>query len=383
MEKMCNCTLITKVEGLESPPTGFLSVIALRLSGDRMGEVSASTHAGRGHNIMMSETNVYIAETNWNYMSSSIPGVLPSGGVWTAMLIFAMNGGSPQFSKLITIPGSVLNQFSMDEHRDHLRVATTYGEMWSNPPTSVSGVYIFNANGEQTGEVTGLAPGERIYSARFEGDKAYVVTFRQVDPLFVLDLRDPTAPIVQGQLKIPGFSNYLHPVNFTHLLGLGHDADLEGRTGGVKISLFNVGDPTNPKEAQSIVIGGKGSSTIAAYDHKSFLFYSKNGLLAFPIEEKENYDKKYDGCLLYNITVAGIMEIGRVDHLPFSQSRWKEVDSWTMEWEALPFRIQRPIYMEGHLITLSARQLAFHRISAGLPEVARFNYSSPVCDSHS
>jgi len=394
MARICNCNSLTKVENLGTP-NGFVSVIAIHTSPEKLGEISTATHVGRGYNVMMSLSNIYIAQTNWNYMTTQTPGGLPTEGVWTAVLKFAMNAGTPTFATLLTVPGSILNQFSMDESSGNFRIATTYGEMWADPPTSTSGVYIFDPSGERIGEVTGLAKGERIYSVRFQGDMGYVVTFRQVDPLFVLDLSDPKKPVVKGQLKIPGFSEYLHPVNRTHLLGLGKETvDNNGRvtTKGVKVSLFDVTDPTKPKEAQVIVIGQSGSYSIAATEHKAFLYHPSTGLLAFPIQEWEQYEKTsgassdrivFDGCLVYNITSAGMESLGRISHMPPSvtAARWASDEWWRWDNLASPYRITRPIYMAGHLLTLSARTLAVHRVAANVPEVKSFNYSLPVCGS--
>ncbi|KAJ1478805.1 beta propeller domain-containing protein [Baffinella frigidus] len=426
MARICNCNSLTKVENLGTP-NGFVSVIAIHTSPEKLGEISTATHVGRGYNVMMSLSNIYIAQTNWNYMTTQTPGGLPTEGVWTAVLKFAMNAGTPTFATLLTVPGSILNQFSMDESSGNFRIATTYGEMWADPPTSTSGVYIFDPSGERIGEVTGLAKGERIYSVRFQGDMGYVVTFRQedmgyvvtfrqVDPLFVLDLSDPKKPVVKGQLKIPGFSEYLHPVNRTHLLGLGKETvDNNGRvttkgvkvslfdvtdptkpkevsTKVVKVSLFDVTDPTKPKEAQVIVIGQSGSYSIAATEHKAFLYHPSTGLLAFPIQEWEQYEKTsgassdrivFDGCLVYNITSAGMESLGRISHMPPSvtAARWASDEWWRWDNLASPYRITRPIYMAGHLLTLSARTLAVHRVAANVPEVKSFNYSLPVCGS--
>ncbi|MDO8661274.1 MAG: beta-propeller domain-containing protein, partial [Candidatus Woesearchaeota archaeon] len=140
----------------------------------------------------------------------------------------SLDKGNIKYQASNSVPGRVLNQYSMDEYQDVFRIATTTG--WQG---SESNVYALDKNLKQIGSLEGLAPGEQIYSARFMGPKAYLVTFRQVDPLFVIDLSNPTAPRVLGKLKIPGFSNYLHPYDETHLIGIGKDADETGRTKGL------------------------------------------------------------------------------------------------------------------------------------------------------
>ena len=135
-----------------------------------------------------------------------------------------------------------------------------------------------------------MQKGESIYSARFIGNRAYLVTFKKIDPLFVLDLSVPSAPAVLGQLKIPGYSDYLHPYDETHLIGLGKDAQAaEGENRdfawyqGVKLSLFDVSDVAHPKEVASYGIGDRGTDSYALQDHKAFLFSKEKGLLAIPV----------------------------------------------------------------------------------------------------
>jgi hypothetical protein len=163
--------------------------------------------------------------------------------------------------------------------------------MWSSPPTSQNNLYIFDDTSLQVkGAVEGLAPGERIYAVRFTGETAYVVTFRQVDPLFVIDLSQPSRPLVRGQLKVPGFSEYLHPISSTQVLGVGHDATETGAravTTGVKLSLFDVADPSKPLELDSKVLGERGSSSLVTADHKAFLFHKASGLLVVPMHLRQ------------------------------------------------------------------------------------------------
>jgi uncharacterized secreted protein with C-terminal beta-propeller domain len=188
------------------------------------------------------------------------------------------------------VRGDILNQFSMDEFNGYFRIATT---LWT-PEGTLNNVYVLDGGMNQVGKIEGLAPGERIYSVRFSGETGYVVTFKNVDPLFVLDLSDPASPIVSGKLKIPGFSNYLHPVGGNLLAGIGMDTreiyetDRNGdmvvtrvETGGIKISLFDVSNPANPVEKDAIVLGGQGSHTDAQYNHKAVTWWPEKGILAF------------------------------------------------------------------------------------------------------
>lgn len=205
-----------------------------------------------------------------------------------------------------SVPGFVLNQFSMDENNGYFRIATTsdnynYGPMGEfQQSTSENAVYVLDGKLGVVGSVTNLAPGERIYSARFMGDKLYLVTFKQIDPLFVIDLKDPAKPAVLGYLKIPGYSSYLHPFDETHVIGLGKNTeDVKEGNGnlafplGVKLSLFDVSDVSTPKEIATYDIGDSGSDSAALNDHKAFLFNPKTGLLVIPALEAKIDKSKY------------------------------------------------------------------------------------------
>ena len=150
-------------------------------------------------------------------------------------------------------------------------------------------MYVLNEKLEQIGILENIADDENLYATRFMGDKAYVVTFEQIDPLFVIDLSTPTQPKILGELKIPGYSSYLQPYDETHIIGIGQDTETETtRTGstrtvtkGVKVSLFDVSDYTNPKEMYSLVLNDK-SHTNASYNHKALLFSKEKNIVSIP-----------------------------------------------------------------------------------------------------
>jgi len=202
---------------------------------------------------------------------------------------FALDG-SFTYRGQASVPGHVLNQFSMDEYNGYFRIATTSGQTWSSTNPSSNNVYVMDSGMTVVGKLEGLAKGESIYSARFMGNRAYLVTFKKIDPLFVVDLSVPAAPQVLGQLKIPGYSDYLHPYDETHLIGLGKDAEAaEGVNRdfawyqGVKLSLFDVSDVAHPKEVAKYEIGDRGTDSYALQDHKAFLFSKEKNLLAIPV----------------------------------------------------------------------------------------------------
>jgi hypothetical protein len=224
------------------------------------------------------------------------------------------------------VQGIVNDQFSMDEKDGVLRIATTRTtwpdrtddmfapDVWI-PPTTDNLVSTLRLNGnalELIGSTPPLAEGERIFSARFLGNLAYIVTFRQVDPLFAIDLSDPESPKVLGKLKIPGFSDYMHPLGSNHLLTIGRDIDEDTqRDNGTALQIFDVSDPVNPKLAHKALVG-EGYSE-ANHNHKAFNFYADRGLLAFPFV---SYEGDFSSTLeLWNVsTDAGLTRRGAVDH---------------------------------------------------------------------
>lgn len=219
--------------------------------------------------------------------------------------------------------GAPLNSFALSEHAGALRIATTETdtETWE----TANHLFVLDTTPDDdvlpvTGQVIGLADGERIYAARFMGDRGFVVTFRQVDPLFTFDLADPTAPAQVGELKVPGFSTYLHPFGDDHLIGIGQDATEEGRVTGMKLSLFDVSDFANPTLAHDHLFGQGWSE--ALYDHHAFTFWGPESLLVVPIEAWET-DTPRNGLNLFHVSAAdGFTDVGFVDHADLLPDAW-------------------------------------------------------------
>ncbi len=225
------------------------------------------------------------------------------------------------------VPGHVLNQFAMDEWYGYLRVATTRGRVPDPSAESVVSVLSSTAGGNlvRVGAVDHIAPGEDIRAVRFDAERAYVVTFKKTDPLFVLDLGHPAAPAILGELKIPGFSTYLHRVDPTHLLSIGFDANDHGSFAffdGIILQLFDVTKPTEPALLFKEKIGTRGSSSEAATDHLAFNYFEEKKLLAIPMTECEGggdgtYGTKlaFSGLLVYDVSIErGFKRLGGVDH---------------------------------------------------------------------
>jgi inhibitor of cysteine peptidase len=243
-------------------------------------------------------------------------------------------------------PGQTLNQFSMDEYNGNFRIATTTNN-WRTE--SLNHMYVLDSNLNIIGRLEDLASGERIYSVRFMGDKAYMVTFRQIDPLFVIDLSNPTNPAVLGFLKIPGVSDYLHPYDETHVIGVGRDATERGSITGMKLSLFDVSDVANPTEVSKYIIGERGTYSEALYDHKAFLFSKEKNLLVIPVREYEkDYRESFQGAYVFNVElVEGFVLKGTVTHV---NETAKEEDEWYYDWNA---EVRRSLYIDNILYTVS------------------------------
>jgi hypothetical protein len=203
------------------------------------------------------------------------------------------------------LPGELLDQFSLSERDGLLRAATTRTDRSESRVTVLSeraGRLV------EVGSVGGLGRGERIYAVRFIDSTAYVVTFRQVDPLFVVDLSDPTAPHVAGQLDLQGYSAYLHPVGEGLLLGIGQDATGPGRLLGTQLSLFDVSDPAHLTRLQQVALG-TGSSSEVEYDHHAFLWWGPTSLAVVPVREQS-----FTGALGFKVTRDGIARTGQLSH---------------------------------------------------------------------
>jgi Beta propeller domain len=212
-----------------------------------------------------------------------------------------------------TVPGALLNSFSMSEYDGNLRVATTQDAAGFGSP-SASSVFVLKQAGRELntiGRIDGLGRTERIYAVRFVGDIGYVVTFRRTDPLYVLDLRNPTAPRLVGELKIPGYSSYLQPIGPGRLLGIGQDADANGRVNGTQLSLFDVSDPTNPKPLSTLKVGGQSN---AEYDHHAFLWWPATKNIMIPSNVYTAQSGPQGGLLVASLDNDKLSEKGRIAH---------------------------------------------------------------------
>ena len=353
-------------------------------------EPNVSAYLGSGQNIYMSLQNLYVSitflrelpeldEQEENSGTSTENIETDTKAVFrrqtttenTLIYKFALNKENVVFKGKGEVPGRVLNQFSMDEYNNMFRIATTRGQVWgSGEFVSKNNVYVLDDMLNVIGKVEDIAPGEQIYSARFMGDRAYMVTFRTVDPLFVIDLEDPKSPKILGALKIPGYSDYIHPYDENHIIGFGKDTvEVKDQAYylGMKVALFDVTDVSNPVQKFSEIIGDRGTESELLGNHKALLFSKEKGIMAFPVTVMEiKGESKFDefgypkygqfafqGAYVYEIdTEKGFTLKGRITHL--SSDDYLKAG---MDWYENDGNIKRILYIKDMLYTLSNKMI--------------------------
>ncbi|TQR14085.1 beta-propeller domain-containing protein [Psychrobacillus soli] len=355
---------------LPSSMEGNYSIIsAIDVSNPAENEMKTKGYLGGSEQLYMSKDNLYLTSTIYESNNSNAKKMIWNPGEMdTEVFKFALNETSVKFVESSRLTGTILNQFSMDEHNGYFRAVTTKGNSWDENKVSENNLFILDDKMKTVGSITGLAKDERIYSARFMGDKAYMVTFKETDPLFVIDVAKPTAPKVLGELKIPGFSNYLHPLDEDHLIGFGYETIVDTQsggkqplimTGGMKVSLFDVSDFTKPKELDTEIIGDQGTYSPVQYDHHALFEHQEKGLYGFPIsiygKGKEYAEFKQDGALIYEITPEnGIVLKGDLLN-PENPAQAYE------DWES---SIQRMIYVEDSLYTIAMKEIKSYNLNS-------------------
>lgn len=375
-------------------------------------EMQVATYLGAGENIYASPENLYVAVTHYRApevkpLPQPAPGLQPdtpgssgaipprrpfiwprpAGDARTTLYKFALAQGRTKYLAQGEVPGTMLNQFSMDEYQGYFRVATTRGEVWrSDAFTAKNNVYILDAGLQVAGRLEDIAPGERIYAVRFMGGRGYMVTFKKVDPLFVIDLQHPQQPKILGALKIPGYSDYLHPYDENHIIGFGKDTlempvkDTQGNEQntmafyqGMKMALFDVSDVQHPVEKFKETIGDRGTDSELLRNHKALLFDREKGLLAFPVTVMEVKNKAavrpgglpaygeftFQGAYVYNINLEqGFTLRGRITHLD-DQDYMKAGQHWYDS----PKNVNRILYIDNSLYTLSRAMIKAHDLA--------------------
>jgi inhibitor of cysteine peptidase len=331
----------------------MVSIITINMA-DPAADFTSTGFVADVQNIYASTESLYLVSTIYHYAEDTYDEngfVVWSNPTFETKIHKFDLGSTVTYAAEGKVDGEILNQFSLGEHNGVLRIATTTGYTWDG----TSGNHVFclennSGNLDIIGSIKDLAPGERLYSARFMGDKGFLVTFVQVDPLFTLDLSDPRNPKVVGELKVPGFSTYLHPLNDNYLLAIGQDTKAEGdivKIGGMQLSIFDISDFANPKLLNSEIIGDRGTYSEALYNHKAVAFWPEKNLLALPVNlnEIKNPDNPEDwgantfnGLYVYHLTDEYDFELlGRINMFVWDETNinpdgivgnWMYYPSW-------------------------------------------------------
>ena len=332
-------------DDLSRPPefSGFntVSVMTIDLGGNQINLGDTVAVAANAQTVYSSTKNLYVATqatTDVTYAGRlpeptrpgapvTVPPVKeePDYSTKTELHAFDVSGsGAAAYRASGSVDGALLNQWSLSEHKDHLRVVTTTGNFGCGGCVGdQSQMNVLRFQGRDlvvVGKAGGMGKGEAVKGVRFLGDRAYVVTFRQIDPFYVVDLADPAKPAVVGELKMPGYSAYLHPVGGNQVLGVGRDATAEGRVTGIKVSLYDVADAAKPAEVRSITMPD--SYTSVEQTAKAFLWWEPEKLAMVPVVSYGNAIDRdgvykptgFTGAIGINVGAGALAERGRVSN---------------------------------------------------------------------
>jgi uncharacterized secreted protein with C-terminal beta-propeller domain len=357
----------------------FTTILAVNTQNMTESANSKTLMIGGTSTMYVSLSDMYITYTTYEQ------GVYGYGFEQTSIYRIHVENGTITPDAQGKVPGHILNQFSMDQYGEYFRVVTT---SWGDPNTwrslnstdkqpidnatilpevivgaQQTNVYVLNMNLSIVGNITKIGQGENFHSARFMGTKCYLVTFMNIDPLFVIDLSNPAKPTELGNLTIPGYSDYLHPFDENHLIGVGKETTASDQEffawyQGVKISLFDVSNMTNPVQLANYVIGDRGTNSPVLNDHRAFLFDKTRNLLVIPVLEAQVDENEYrpgevpasaygkpvwQGAYVFNITVDNGFDLrGRITHME------NGIDIWNSA-----YHVERSLYIDNVLYTVS------------------------------
>ena len=381
--------------------TQYMMTVGINLK-DLNAEANISTYLGNSESIYSSKDNMYVTFTSYESDSGNIEPlendttlrkiISPiSRSQNTSIYRFKLEDGKMNCKATGKVPGAILNQFSMDESNGYFRIATTKGSVTgTGENASRNNMYVLDMDLKQVGAIENVAPGEKIYSVRYMGNRAYMVTFRKVDPLFVIDLSIPEKPEILGKLKIPGYSDYLHPYDENHIIGFGKDAAVvaneEGSWGwvdedntaayyqGMKIAMFDVTDPTNPIEMWKEEIGDRGTESELLNNHKALLFSKEKNLLAFPIKVAKVKDKNakawtygdttFVGAYVYELTLENGFQL-KAKLTNLDENDWKRLGNYYCGDKS----IDRLIYIGNNLYTVANSGYSAYDMNDGYKKV--------------
>jgi len=327
----------------ESENSNFLIIVGFDLENSK--EANIKTLLGAGEEIYCTDTNLYITSTKYQDKDK---------GYKTNIYKFKLIDTNIISKAVVEVKGRPLTQFSMSEYNNQFNIVTT-NEVWKNKNiVTKNDLYVFDEELKQIGKLEKIGGDESLKSVRFMGDKAYVVTFEKTDPLFVIDISNGEEPKILGELKIPGYSTYLHPYDENTLIGIGKEVKIERRyygeievNVGVKVSMFDVSDFSNPKELHTLILDDKSYSNVE-YNHKAVLFSKEKNLLAFPITRFDEKDKETKNeYLVLSIDLEnGISIKKRISH-GYNET---EYGKYMVE-------VNRGLYIDNNLYTLSSKKI--------------------------
>jgi inhibitor of cysteine peptidase len=349
----------------------FTSFYGLNVLNDQQQPTNMTVMMNGASTMYVSPSNIYVTYPTWT-----------DTGQYTSIYRVSINGLQLNFEARGNIPGTVINQYAMDEYNGNFRVATN----WQELDSKINNVYVLNLNLTTIGKLEGLGQNENLHSVRFMGEKCYLVTFKKTDPLFVIDLSQPANPAVLGKLKIPGYSDYLHPYDETHLIGVGKEAiDAQqydfAYYQGLKLSLFDVSNVNKPVQLANYVIGDRGTDSPVLNDPKAFLFDKSKNLLVIPVslaivdnstldqygqtKTSEYGQTVWQGAYVFSLTAeAGFTLKGTITHLdsPLLNSQGQLTNS-NDYYKTQNQWIMRSLYIGNTLYTISNGEVKLNSLT--------------------
>jgi uncharacterized secreted protein with C-terminal beta-propeller domain len=361
----------------------YTIIISMSMSTGKTGTLSVLT--GPSSTIYVSTSNIYVVYTNFEeYYADNIPGDVYTGGVITSSVVengqnstivrVSYSNGTVAVKAAGTVPGTVLNQFSLDEYGIYFRVATSRFANIGGVYTHSDDVYVLSQNMTQISALRNIAPGENIYAVRFVGDMGFVVTFVQIDPLFAISFKDVTHPVILSALKVSGYSDYLHPLPGGYLIGVGKDAvpASEGNYAfylGLKLSLFRVFDNGTSTEIDKLLIGDRGTESPVLTDHLAFTFDSSRNITVIPVllakvSGNQSYsggyppfgDPVWQGVYVIKVTQTGFTVLGTVSQYPPGQNYGDSPNSGLV--------VDRSVIIGDYLYTISQSKVMVSSITS-------------------
>ena len=355
-------------------------------------ESLVSVLTGPSATIYVSTSSIYVAYTNYLdlYDVDGVPGNAWSGGVISPQMVMQSqnstvlrayySNGTVTVARAGVVPGTVLNQFSMDEYNGYFRIATSRFATVDGVATTSDDVYVLDQGMNQVSALQNIAPGENIYAVRFTGDVGYVVTYQQIDPLFVISFKDITKPVILSALKVTGYSDYLHPLAGGYLLGIGKES-VQASDGnfsyylGLKISLFKVYENGSSAQVAKLDIGDRGTDSPALSDHLAFTYDPTRNVTVIPltlclVSGNQTYEggipafgnPVWQGVYVVKVNSAGLTVLGRVSQYPAGQN----VGDYPND----SLSIDRSVIIGDYLYTISQSEVMVSSMSSGFSTVA-------------